>query len=211
MRFAELDCVTVDAHGTLIGLADPRPELARRLRRHGLARSLGEIDAAFRTEIGHYRTRALDGCDSESVAQIRLECCEIFLEALGVDLRADAFLPDFLGSFHFRPEPGAVEVLADLRKRGLAIAVVSNWDYSLGETLGQLGLSGLIDLVVTSAEVGVREARSPHLPPRARDTRQRRRSGRFTSATRRATRPAPWRPGCSFAPAPLATAFEGWE
>lgn len=210
MRFAELDCVTVDAHGTLIGLADPRPELARRLRRHGLARSLGEIDAAFRTELGHYRTRALDGCDSESVAQIRLECCEIFLEALGVDLRADAFLPDFLGSFHFRPEPGAVEVLADLRKRGLAIAVVSNWDYSLGETLGQLGLSGLIDLVVTSAEVGCVKP-DPRIFRHALETLGAAPERALHVGDEESDQAGALAAGMLFAPAPLATAFEGWE
>ena len=210
MRFAELDCVTVDAHGTLIGLADPRPELGRRLRRHGLERSLGEIGAAFRAELEHYRTRALAGRDSESVAQIRHECCEIFLRALGSELGADAFLPDFLASFQFRPEPGAVAVISDLRRRGLAVAIVSNWDYSLSETLEQLGLSELADLVVTSAEVGCVKP-DPRIFRYALE--------KLAAAPERALhvgdeegdRTGALATGMLFAPAPLATAFEGWE
>ena len=92
MRFADLDCVTVDANGTLIGLADFLPELERGLRRHGVERSLGEIEAASRQEFAHYRKRALDGRDSESIAQIRRECCGIFLDALATELDIDGFL-----------------------------------------------------------------------------------------------------------------------
>jgi putative hydrolase of the HAD superfamily len=209
MRFADLDCVTVDANGTLVGLADPLPGLERGLRRHGVERSLSEIEAAFRTEIAHYRIRALDGRDSESVAQIRRECCGIFLDALAAGLDIGGFLPDFLGSFRFEPERRAVEVLSDLRGRGLAIAVVSNWDCSLGETLEQLGLTELVDLVVTSAEVGaakpdplifhyaierlaVTPGRALHVGDEESD-----RAGALAA-------------GMLFAPAPLATAFEGW-
>lgn len=210
MRFADLDCVTVDAHGTLVGLIDPLPGLRRGLRRHDLERSIEEIAIAFKTEIAHYRKRALDGRDAESVARIRRECCGIFLDTLATGLDADSFLPDFLGSFRFRPEPGAVAVLTDLRRRGLAIAVVSNWDCSLGEALESLGLAGLVDLVVTSAEAGaakpdsrifhyalerlaVAPGRALHIGDEECD-----RAGALAARM-------------MFAPAPLATAFEGWE
>jgi FMN phosphatase YigB (HAD superfamily) len=209
MRFADLDCVTVDANGTLIGLADPLPGLERGLRSHGVERSLGEIGAAFRTEIAHYRKRAPDGRDSQSVAQIRRECCGIFLDALAVGLDIDSFLPDFLGSFRFQPERRAVEVLSDLRGRGLAIAIVSNWDCSLGETLEQLGLTELVDLVVTSAETGLAKP-DPRIFRYAIE--------RLASAPERALhvgdeesdRVGALATGMLFAPAPLATAFEGW-
>ncbi len=209
MRFADLDCVTVDAHGTLVGLVDPLPGLRSGLRRHDLDRSIEEIAVAFKTEIAHYRKRALDGRDAESIAQIRRECCGLFLDTLASELGVDSFLPDFLGSFQFKPEPGAVAVLTDLRRRGLAIAVVSNWDRSLGETLGSLGLTELVDLVVTSAEAGAAKP-DPRIFHYALE--------RLAVAPGRALhigdeecdRAGALAAGMLFAPAPLATVFEGW-
>jgi FMN phosphatase YigB (HAD superfamily) len=209
MRFADLDCVTVDANGTLVGLVDPLPGLERGLRRHGVERSLGEIEAAFRSEIAHYRKRALDGRDSESVAQIRRECCGIFLDALAAGLDIGSFLPDFLGSFRFEPERRAVEVLSDLRGRGLAIAVVSNWDCSLGETLEQLGLTELVDLVVTSAEVGAAKP-DPRIFRYAIEKLAATPERALHVGDEESDRAGALAAGMLFAAAPLATAFEGW-
>ena len=48
-------------------------------------------------------------------------------------------------------------VLSDLRKRGLKIGVVSNWDTRLKSICDGLGLTRLVDFIVISAEVGVRK------------------------------------------------------
>jgi len=57
------------------------------------------------------------------------------------------------------------DTLADLRRRGLAVAVCSNWDWDLDKALADVGLEGLIDVAVTSAQAG---ARKPH--PRIYET-----------------------------------------
>jgi putative hydrolase of the HAD superfamily len=51
------------------------------------------------------------------------------------------------------------EVLAGLRDRGLTLAICSNWDWDLEEAIDAAGLSGAVDVVVSSAWVG---ARKPH-------------------------------------------------
>ena len=51
------------------------------------------------------------------------------------------------------------EVLVTLRDRGYALAICSNWDWDLHEAIESAGLTGLVDLVVSSAWVG---ARKPH-------------------------------------------------
>jgi putative hydrolase of the HAD superfamily len=51
------------------------------------------------------------------------------------------------------------EVLADLRGRGLTLAVCSNWDWDLLEAMDAAGLGATFDIVVSSAWVG---ARKPH-------------------------------------------------
>ena len=50
-------------------------------------------------------------------------------------------------------------VLAELRGRGLVVAVCSNWTWDLDEALDQAGLRSAADVVVTSAQAGVRK---PH-------------------------------------------------
>ena len=62
-------------------------------------------------------------------------------------------------SFTLEAYPEVPDVLAELRRRRLVLAVCSNWDWDLDRALDQSGLSGLFDVVVTSAQAG---ARKPH-------------------------------------------------
>ncbi|POM25290.1 Phosphatase [Actinomadura rubteroloni] len=57
------------------------------------------------------------------------------------------------------PYPDAADVLGELRRRGLLVAVCSNWFWDLPAALDQTGLTGLVDVAVTSARAG---ARKPH-------------------------------------------------
>jgi len=152
MRFTELDAVTLDAHGTLVGLADPVPGLDRGLREHGIERGQPEIARAFATEVEYYREHAHEGHDAGTLAWLRLECTEVFLGALEAELPPEQFVDAFVGSIRFEALPGTRRSLRALRRRGLALAVVSNWDIDLHAHLDGAGLGGLP--VVTSAEVG---------------------------------------------------------
>jgi putative hydrolase of the HAD superfamily len=51
------------------------------------------------------------------------------------------------------------DVLTELRTRGLRLAVCSNWDWDLDEAIAEVGITDLVDVVVSSAWVG---ARKPH-------------------------------------------------
>jgi putative hydrolase of the HAD superfamily len=55
--------------------------------------------------------------------------------------------------------PEVPSVLAELRRRGVAIGVCSNWGWDLEAALQATGVDALIDVVVTSARVGYRK---PH-------------------------------------------------
>jgi putative hydrolase of the HAD superfamily len=50
-------------------------------------------------------------------------------------------------------------VLAELGRRGITVAVCSNWDWDLDGAMQSAGLADLADVVVTSAQAG---ARKPH-------------------------------------------------
>lgn len=50
-----------------------------------------------------------------------------------------------------------VPVLGELRREGLVLGVVSNWDTRLRSICAGIGLDRLVDFIVISAEVGVRK------------------------------------------------------
>ena len=154
MRSADLDCITVDAYGTLVSLENPLPGLERGLRERGIDRSSEEVATAFRAELGYYREHSLEGRDGDSLLRLRRESCGVFLNSLDTELDPDDFLNDFVAALCFRVEEGAVDALRLAKSRGLALAVVSNWDCSLEQRLEEVGLREFFDCVVSSASVG---------------------------------------------------------
>ena len=75
------------------------------------------------------------------------------LEALVADLHRAA------KDYTLEPFDEVPELLADLRRRGLTLAICSNWDWDIERAVAQAGLDGAVDVVVTSARAG---ARKPH-------------------------------------------------
>lgn len=154
MRFADLDAVTVDGFGTLVELEDPVPRLVDALKAHGVDRSHDDVTEAFAEEAWYYRRHAERGRDQDSLYQLRVNCMAVFRHVLAAPFDPEEFVEPFLSSLVFRPAAGAVEALASLRRHGLKLAVVSNWDCSLAERLSELGLRDSFDAVVASAEAG---------------------------------------------------------
>ena len=152
MRFADLDAVTLDAFGTLVGLDDPVPLLQAALRARGVERDSAAVAEAFAAEGAYYRPRSLEGRDPESLARLRRDCVVVFLEALDADLPPDQFVDTYIGALRFELLPGVVGSVRSLRRRGVALAVVGNWDMALPDHLAALGLGDLP--VFTSALVG---------------------------------------------------------
>jgi putative hydrolase of the HAD superfamily len=86
-----------------------------------------------------------------------------FVEACGVGPDdADLLVQELYTatkSFRLEAYPEVPGVLDELRRRGLTVAVCSNWDWHLDRAMAQAGLDGLVDVMVTSARAG---ARKPH-------------------------------------------------
>jgi HAD superfamily hydrolase (TIGR01509 family) len=210
MRFAELDAVTVDGYGTLVALVDPVPSLGRSLREHGIECDPETVRRAFAAEVAYYRPRAPDGRDPESLAALRLDCTRVFLETAQAALEPESFVDAFMSAIAFEPVPRALETATGLRARGLELAVVSNWDIGLAERLERIGMDTLFTAIVTTAEagapkpdpavfrlaltrLGVEPSRALHVGDEPEDEQ-----GALAA-------------GMRFAPAPLATAFQGWS
>jgi putative hydrolase of the HAD superfamily len=150
----ELEAVTIDAYGTLVTLRDPVPALRAALASRGVDRSSSDVQRAFEAEVEFYVARSHDGRDEATLALLRRDCAGVFLEALESELDPDRFAPAFVSSLRFEELPGARDACVELAAAGLRLAVVSNWDIGLHDHLSALGLSAVLDIVVTSAEAG---------------------------------------------------------
>ena len=153
-RLADLDAVTLDVNGTLIGLADPVPKLERILRGLGVERSAAEIRRAFEAEGRVYAGRAAAAHEPAAFAAIQRECTGVFLQELRAGLDPADFTDSYVGVMTFEVLPGVVDSLRLLRERGLDLAVVANFDLTLGQRLDELGLRCWFSTVVTPADAG---------------------------------------------------------
>jgi putative hydrolase of the HAD superfamily len=155
------EAVLFDALGTLVHLEPPWPLLAGALEsRHGIEISEDEAREAMRAEIAYYIEHHVEGSDPASLADLRARCAGVLREALpdvARRLSEDELTEVLLDSLRFVPFPDAATALGTLRAAGIRTAVVSNWDCSLRSVLAELGLGGLLDAVVTSAQTGSRK------------------------------------------------------
>lgn len=149
MSPAALDAVTLDAFGTLVELDDHVARLQQALAEAGVERDEHAVEQAFGAEVEHYSRHKCEAGDATSLAALRRHCARVFVDALGADLD---FTDGLTGAIAFRPLPGVLEALAELAARGLALAVVSNWDCSLGERLREAGIE--LEVAVSCAEAG---------------------------------------------------------
>ena len=198
---AVYEAVLFDALGTLVELEPPWPPLRAALAvPHGIevARGGGEAGDAGRDGLlqgpphGGPRRR-LAGRPSQALRGRAAR-------AAAAGRRARRGRPDrgAPASLRFRPYPDAAPALGRLRQLGIRSAVVSNWDVSLRGVLGEVGLGGLVDEIVVSAEAGAAEARPGDLRGGAAAATLSGRARRCSSATRpRPTSPARRRPGCA--------------
>jgi putative hydrolase of the HAD superfamily len=151
--------VLLDGLGTLVALELPWPALVARLREaHGVELAPAAAERAFRAEMAYYRAHHHEGRDAQALEDLRRRCAEVLHAelptAVGEALSVADLTAAMLEALRFTAYPDAPVALTGLRKRGVALVVVSNWDVSLPAVLRGVGLEGLVDGVVTSAQVG---------------------------------------------------------
>ena len=143
--------------GTLVELEPPAPLLRAALReRLGVLVDEREAVAAMRAEIAFYRARHLEGADHAGLEALRRSCAEEVRRQLPVLANAapEAVLGALLAALRFRAYADAAPALVALRRVGVRLVAVSNWDVSLHDVLRSTGLTPLLDGVVSSAETG---------------------------------------------------------
>lgn len=141
--------VLLDALGTLVELEPPWIHLASALG----AERPEDLAGAVRAEMTYYREHSHEGRDEESLAALRKRCAEI----LSWELDREVPVETMMDSIRFRVYDDVEPALYELRRAGLRLVCVSNWDVSLTEVLARCDLADAIDDVVTSAGSGYRK------------------------------------------------------
>jgi putative hydrolase of the HAD superfamily len=143
----------------LVELEPPWPLLRETLLRHGIEVPEPDAKRAMLAEMTYYKAHHHEGTDDGALEELRRRCAAVLREHLPQvrKLSDDDLVEALLASLRFRPYPDAAPALGRLRLLGVRAAVVSNWDVSLPAVLAEVGLGGLMDHIVVSAEVGVKK------------------------------------------------------
>jgi len=149
ITLADIDAVTIDGYGTLLELDGALERL------HALVPECErtDVERAFGAEAAYYCAHSHEGRDEATLARLREDCARVFSDAVGVAVTAN----DFIAALQFAVLPGVVPALRSLRARGVALAVVANWDFGLHDELERHALRQYFDAVVTSAETGTKK------------------------------------------------------
>jgi putative hydrolase of the HAD superfamily len=143
-----------------VELEPPWPLLQHTLSsRHGIDVPEEQAKRAILAEMAYYKAHHAEGTDPDSLQDLRRRCAAVLREQLPqvAGLREADLVEDLMASLRFAPYPDAAPALGRLRQLGIRTAVVSNWDVSLRGVLADVGLGGLVDTVVVSAEAGVKK------------------------------------------------------
>jgi putative hydrolase of the HAD superfamily len=150
--------ILLDAMGTLLTFEPPAPLLRAALReRLGVDVGAEAAWRAIRAEIAYYRAHLHEGADPAGLAALRRASAEAMrpeLPSPAAEAGGGLLTAALLDSLRFVAYPEVPDALRALRRLGLRLVVVSNWDVSLHERLAETGLAALVDGAVASAEIG---------------------------------------------------------
>ncbi len=142
--------VFFDALGTLVELEPPWRHLRAAA---GEEVSTEKLVNAVKAEMAYYRDHAHEGRDAASLADLRERSAAVLSGELGIEIG----VAELVAAIRMRAYPDSAPALRELRRRGLKLVVVSNWDCSLGDVLRRCGLGELLDGAICSAEAGARK------------------------------------------------------
>ncbi len=157
-----LEAAIFDFYGTLARAVEWGPTVAEVLATHGL-RSDEAAHRAWEAEVFDGMEHHEHSASRESYLAWERERLRRLAESSGAragDLEVVvAALHTAIRDFRMAAYDEVPAVLEELRARGLVVAVCSNWTWDLLDALAEAGLGDAPDVVVSSAEAGVRK---PH-------------------------------------------------
>ena len=153
-----LDAVLFDAFGTLfapVSAGSPAAHLCRLLASDGVRISAERAGRAILAEVELYRAKFPHIRDEQELRQLENEASDLVLAELELrQFPRDRMRQHLLDLFKMTAYPDAESALGQLRQRGLALGVVSNYNALLRAQLAELGLEDWFSVIVNSADFG---------------------------------------------------------
>lgn len=153
--------VFFDAYRTIIfSQSKPSPfdVVEMGLRRAGMDVSRASIETALRVEMAYYKQHFSKVRTREQLDRLRRDDARVFRDALGDDAAEAPPVDDLVvllaQAFETHVLPDALPAIQRLRAAGVPAGVVSNFSYQLPLILEDVGLGGLLDPIIASAEAG---------------------------------------------------------
>lgn len=108
-----------------------------------------------------YRADDTFWTDEEETSSVWVGMYSLLCDRLGIGDQAAEIARKVYDEFgrpeRWRPYPDVVPALLELRSAGIKTGIISNWDTRLAALIRGLDLGHLFDLVISSAEVGLRK------------------------------------------------------
>ena len=153
--------VFFDAYGTLIHFPEtpsPFEYMADAMGRAGLVVPRKRLDDALQVEMEYFKSRYGTVRTPSDLDWLRAAGARVYLEVLGdldeVKIELAHVADDLVEAFRARVLPDALPAIEAVRAAGVQVGVLSNFSYLLSMMLDELGLLGLLDPIVVSAQVG---------------------------------------------------------
>ncbi len=161
-----LRAIFFDVGNTLLKPFPSVSEVCRQvLAEAGHVHDLSAIDALMPLVDEYYedRYRADDTfwTDEEETSSVWVGMYSLMCRRLGIDddavRLARRVYDEFGKASRWAAYPDVLPALDRLRSRGLALGIISNWDGRLPGILDDLGVARRVDVILSSAEVGLRK------------------------------------------------------
>lgn len=161
-----IDGVLFDATGTLFDTAESVGTVyGRAAEAHGISLPAWRLDDAFNRIVASAPPRVFPDCDASRAAQLeqgwwRKVVRSTFLAADSTVVFPDpnAFYDSLFDAYKeagaWKLRTGVAEGLRELKRRGIATGVVSNFDQRLPVILQALEVASFLDIVITPAVCG---------------------------------------------------------
>ena len=155
-----------DAYGTLVELDDFYGRLQRGFATHDVELPLAAVRHAARCEMRYYIANVLRACIHDAWLAVRRECALVLRDAIReqghpLDLPPETLLQILGDAIVFHVFSEVREVLEALHQRGIAMGVMSNWDYQLPRIFEALKLDGFFNFIGSSCEAGAEKPAPP--------------------------------------------------
>lgn len=163
-RHPPIRAVFLDVGGTLLEMGSPEQAYCDILAQHGHRVSPEQVSGWLEQARLETRRRFPPAPSPDHTISAERELArrqamvETFLGLVGVTDRFDAcrgaIRDSWLGTTVFRVFPEAVSVLAQLKRAGLVLGVVSNWEPRLAQLCANHGLAAHLDFILASEAEG---------------------------------------------------------